>query len=438
MLAPGDTLYIRGGTYAETLDNTIPSGTSWSAPITVAAYSGETAIIKPISPPSDAIIYFDFQSYVILKNLVVDGSGLGVAGIDGVKITYQTKVPLYANHIRFQGCEIRNAPENGILITTDPSSTEHVYYNEFLGCLIHNNGYNTGNGASGHGLYSQSSFCIIDGNKIYDNAGYGIHLYNSDSGGTADDSNNIVRNNLVFDNSQKNDGSTQSGNAGIGLFDGANNLCYNNIVYGNAVGIVTGYGDSGTLIYNNTITGNGLYGGAGGISIGGTSSNSHNDIVRNNISYANNGASDYVDMGAATTADHNLFGVNPLFVNSAANNFHLQAGSPAIDAGITLAQVPVDFDGVTRPQGKAYDIGAYELPVNSVVASHLQIVAPSTSTAGSSFSITVTAQDANNNTLTSYLGTIHFTNADASAVVPSGQHLCPGQLSLDRHGRNFQ
>src|SRR5207248_2631554 len=82
LLKPGDTLYIRGGTYAETLNDTIPSGTSWSAPITVASYPGETAIIKPTSPPSDAIIYFDFQSYVILKNLVVDGGGLSVSGID--------------------------------------------------------------------------------------------------------------------------------------------------------------------------------------------------------------------------------------------------------------------------------------------------------------------------------------------------------------------
>jgi len=38
----------------------------------------------------------------------------------------------------------------------------------------------------------------------------------------------------------------------------------------------------------------------------------------------------------------------------------LRAGSPAIDAGVTLSEVPADFDGVTRPQGPACDIGAYE------------------------------------------------------------------------------
>ena len=39
---------------------------------------------------------------------------------------------------------------------------------------------------------------------------------------------------------------------------------------------------------------------------------------------------------------------------------HLRPGSPAIDAGVTLSKVSADFDGVTRPQGVACDIGAYE------------------------------------------------------------------------------
>ena len=35
-------------------------------------------------------------------------------------------------------------------------------------------------------------------------------------------------------------------------------------------------------------------------------------------------------------------------------------GSPAINAGVTLSTVTTDFDGVSRPQGGVYDIGAYE------------------------------------------------------------------------------
>ena len=41
-------------------------------------------------------------------------------------------------------------------------------------------------------------------------------------------------------------------------------------------------------------------------------------------------------------------------------DFRLRHDSPAIDAGLPLAEVPVDADGVTRPRGGGYDLGAYE------------------------------------------------------------------------------
>jgi hypothetical protein len=50
----------------------------------------------------------------------------------------------------------------------------------------------------------------------------------------------------------------------------------------------------------------------------------------------------------------------PLFVAPAVGDFHLQAGSPAIDKAISLAQVPLDFDRQARPYGPAPDIGADE------------------------------------------------------------------------------
>jgi len=63
---------------------------------------------------------------------------------------------------------------------------------------------------------------------------------------------------------------------------------------------------------------------------------------------------------------------DPLFLNLSLNNFHLQTGSPAKDAGITINSSntynsympwngnPSDSDGVSRPQGTSYDVGAYE------------------------------------------------------------------------------
>ncbi len=69
-----------------------------------------------------------------------------------------------------------------------------------------------------------------------------------------------------------------------------------------------------------------------------------------------------------TSQDANSINVDPLFttyppstpiVKSPAN-YKLQSSSPAKDAGTTIATVTDDYDGVSRPRGSAYDIGAYE------------------------------------------------------------------------------
>jgi hypothetical protein len=50
---------------------------------------------------------------------------------------------------------------------------------------------------------------------------------------------------------------------------------------------------------------------------------------------------------------------------------------------------------------------------------HFLVSAPGSATAGTSFSITVTALDAYNNTATGYTGTVHFNSTDPLAILPS-------------------
>lgn len=61
-----------------------------------------------------------------------------------------------------------------------------------------------------------------------------------------------------------------------------------------------------------------------------------------------------------TPQAHDLWDIDPKFVNPAQNDFHLQSNSPAIDAGVTLSEVTNDYDGNPCPQGTEYDIGAHE------------------------------------------------------------------------------
>src|SRR5262249_26977960 len=79
--------------------------------------------------------------------------------------------------------------------------------------------------------------------------------------------------------------------------------------------------------------------------------------------------------------------------------------------------------GVVQPTGGgSQDAFVAKFNVgSSTTAVSLSVGAPSSISAGTPFSITVTARDASNNVATGYLGTVHFTQTDAnaSAAVPA-------------------
>jgi hypothetical protein len=56
-----------------------------------------------------------------------------------------------------------------------------------------------------------------------------------------------------------------------------------------------------------------------------------------------------------------VFASDPKFVNAASGDYHLQSGSPAVNAGTNAGAPPTDKDGTPRPQAGRVDIGAYEI-----------------------------------------------------------------------------
>lgn len=70
------------------------------------------------------------------------------------------------------------------------------------------------------------------------------------------------------------------------------------------------------------------------------------------------------------------------------------------------------------------DSGGSTPPVHT--ATHFAFTAPATAVAGTTFSFTVTALDASNNTVTSYSGMVHFTSTDGQAVLPANSTLTNG------------
>ncbi len=57
--------------------------------------------------------------------------------------------------------------------------------------------------------------------------------------------------------------------------------------------------------------------------------------------------------------------VNPLYASATAgaavNDLHLQTGSPAVTAGLSISTLTHDIQGSLRPLGSAFDLGAYQL-----------------------------------------------------------------------------
>ena len=91
-----------------------------------------------------------------------------------------------------------------------------------------------------------------------------------------------------------------------------------------------------------------------------------NTLVDYNLAYNSDGTKpNCVKWGNFDTCQsnsyHELWNTNPQFVNLTSGDYHLKSTSPAIDAGYNLGTLVInDMDGISRPQGPGYDIGAYE------------------------------------------------------------------------------
>lgn len=347
ILKPGDTLYIRGGIYPEYLYNSIPGGTSWAAPVTVAAYPGETVTIQPPSG-SARVLYWEgkVKQFIIIDGLILDA----VNTLDGgnvVKIAcakfYDTNTAYdCAHHIRIQNSELKNAKGPGVLIGGSSLDPNEGCCNEFINLRVHDNGTTNFNQA----FYISSSANLVERCQVYLNKAGGIEIFIS--GQTRPD-NNIVRYNEVFHNGT---GPADWRGAGI-LIQSNNGLVYNNIVYGNRGGIAVFGVTNNTRVYNNTVYNNSLW----GIDIDALSTNS---VIRNNIVFQGTAGGTPIANHAATTVLSNNLTTDPLFVDPTKRNLQLTSGSPAVDAGMTVTEVTDDFVRVRRPQGAQYDIGAYE------------------------------------------------------------------------------
>ncbi|MGA1874958.1 MAG: choice-of-anchor Q domain-containing protein [bacterium] len=169
------------------------------------------------------------------------------------------------------------------------------------------------------------------------------------------------------------DNSAQRGGGGIGCESDSSPVIINCLMNRNSAdkgGAISCTENSAPVAINCTISENSANSSGGGLY-----SHESTPSVTNCILWANSPAEIYVQSGtpAVTYSDiqdgyaglGNIH-ADPRFVDSAAGDYHLKAGSPCIDTGLNTDVPAEDKDGTPRPQdgdgdGTAtYDMGAYE------------------------------------------------------------------------------
>jgi hypothetical protein len=243
-------------------------------------------------------------------------------------------------------------------------------------------------------------------NHLRDNqAKYGIHNYDETQAGGNDNCGSPIGIVKLHDNyiiNQKGPGISVGSRADIGYacWDNVQFDIYNNIIieagkgpeYTSNHGVETpaiyirdaGMSEVNVNIFNNTMYGFGDDASGSGAGISFVSTNNHpggvSAEISNNIVYDTRGGvytniveadfpnitgsnNDWFSTGGSlensvdSRLSNNIF-QDPKFINNT-NNYQLQSISPAINSGITWLSLR-DIRGILRPQGAAFDIGAYE------------------------------------------------------------------------------
>jgi parallel beta-helix repeat protein len=349
-LQAGDTLTLHGGPFtgAENIIDSqagfVPSGVDW-APIVIQGESRSVTIQPPANTTAIKLTYAPYQ-YLVFRNFTIDMSN-STPGSDAAAIFLYV-----AHHITFDGLDIKNGTNDGVHF-------EASAYNVMTGCAIHGFGYPTGDTPHlGHGLYITASYNLFENNDVYDNWGFGFHVYNN-HGSHDDPSYNVIRRNRIHHNGQYG-----TATYGVTIAWGTGNLVYDNLVYQNAEGIQVYSASTSTGVYNNTVWGNP----GEGISLQYYYSPPD---VRNNI-VVNNGLpiADWGGYGGSASFSNNLcdFGSygctlsgNPGFASPSGGNFQIAAGGAASNAGLNLSSIfTFDFTGASRPSSGAWDLGALQ------------------------------------------------------------------------------
>jgi parallel beta-helix repeat protein len=307
-----------------------------------------------------------------------------------------------------EGLEVANAPFWGIDVRGNEATHSHNFI--IQNNRVHDNGLDSektgiffafvddvlvkGNEsyANGeHGVYLSNSGdrFVVSGNRLHGNNNCGLHINGDlESGEDGIISNGLIENNTIYENGE-------GGCAGINMDGVTDTIVLNNLLYENLGSGIAIFQENGAVcsqnvqVLNNTIVQ--AEEGRWAIIISGDdciNNKIFNNIIltahewRGSILIPTAGISGFEsdynvimdrfsaddDESVITLSEWQSLGYDANSIIAASsevfagpNDYHLGQDSAALDAGRNLPGVGLDLEGAARPQGSAFDIGAFEL-----------------------------------------------------------------------------
>jgi hypothetical protein len=392
-------VYIHAGTYNEQVMFNLHSGTQVRR-ILFTNYPGETPVIDgaKLTIPNGGLLFLSRVNYIEIRglriinsnragiyahscsNIIIDNNSTRDTHSSGIGIWWSSYVWVENNEV----VNARNAPyPEGYEESISIANTMHfeVSYNDVsldgvvghlgneaictkdsrFGTVHHNYAHDFE--PQGGAIYVSAWKDLTGDIDVYSNqlrntAGLAI---NSERGG-------VVENINVFNNTVYGVGWAGIALNSTGADNGGNGLRRNVNIHHNTIYTIWGNEGAGIYIATNNI---------------------ENITIRNNIVYVKKYNGQIVaatpDIASKITPQYNLvYGskfcpsdyprciemgnwatnitADPMFIDLNTPDLHLQPNSPAIDAGVDDG-TRVDLDGIARPQGDGFDIGAFEVLV---------------------------------------------------------------------------
>ncbi len=257
----------------------------------------------------------------------------GYGGGGGISLLYSNDVLVAANTIMSNTAGADSESRGGGLYLEHSNTGPHYY---IVGNTIRGNSAAADGRGHGGGVYLFYSDATLDSNLIVGNrATYG-------GGVTLDNSAFLMSNNIIAQNSSTGVRTWASPGPSRGM------LVHNTIVQNGSAGIYL-FQNSTLTLTNNIIV-------SQTTGIGANPAHTNTVVAEYTLFYGNTRDTE----GSVITNTHAITGRDPLFLDPAGGNYHLRAGSPAVDAGIAVCGLTWDIDGDPRPIGAGYDIGADE------------------------------------------------------------------------------